>query len=182
MTVVEPGSASGTAEQGLCSESRLRVLQPPQLPHSDLPSRGAATARQQMEEPPLLEVQSLGNLQPHVLGRDWPHNLQGPVQNANAEPLVQKGRKNVSVFCGPFFPQSWCFYLFHIMFSEVQDTRGVMQTLASTWGGRAVARGAHTSRGSGPLAHVTLSHWTSLTKHKFKDKIMKNIKIMTREH
>lgn len=59
---------------------------------------------------------------------------------------------------------------------------GEQVTQSLFWGGRDAVGGTHVSRGSMPLAHVMLSHWVSLTKHKLKDKIMKTIKTVTTEH
>lgn len=56
-------------------------------------------------------------------------------------------------------------------FVGIQSTRG-----------QGVKAGQHKSWGSKPLAQAPLLHWTSLTKYKLKDTIIKHLKTATKEH
>lgn len=73
---------------------------------------------------PLLEAQSLGNAKPQTLGQSQLCNLQGPVQNENAGPFVQKTGKTFLLYLSLSQPVVVFFgLLFNIMFSLAQDNR-----------------------------------------------------------
>ena len=129
-----------------------------------------------------------------ALGQDQLYNLQGPVQNKNVDPLFQKQGKRFLLPSMVFF--STCCGIFYLLLNvgHVDICRlnaDLCPCPGLCWGWRVSAvtaegqgRGLTTcpgdidstayEQGSQTPVYAPLSHQISLTKHRVKDKIIKN--------